>query len=448
MRRTHHRLPSLATARAPSRAALCPRGSGSAFSRGFRSTRAAQAKLGIEGLASKANLSGAHVLVRLDLNVPLSKEDGKTITSDKRLRAVVPTLKFLTSQGAKTVIATHIGRPKEPPFPDSMKTAVVEERLAELIDTDIQCLPETVGEATKAATASMRPGSVVLLENLRFDKGETKNTPEFAAALADASNAKLYVNDAFGTAHRAHASTAGVCSHMALSAAGYLMEKELQYLQGAVDSPVAPLAAVIGGAKVSSKVPVIESLLDKCDCVMVGGGMIFTFYRALGKPVGASMVEEDLIPLAKQLMEKAAAKGVKFLLPTDVIVADKFDADAATQTVSVDAIPDGWMGLDIGPASIAEFSAALGSCKTVVWNGPMGVFEFAKFAKGTFSVAEALGRATEGGAITIIGGGDSVAAVEKAGLGPKMSHISTGGGASLELLEGKQLPGVTVLSEA
>jgi len=397
---------------------------------------AASAKLGIEGLASKASLSGQNVLVRLDLNVPLDKSDGKTITNDKRLRAVVPTLKFLQEQGAKTVIATHIGRPKEAPFADSMKTSVVSARLSELIDTDVQCVPDIVGDRVTAATRDMSPGDVLLLENVRFDKGETKNSADFAAALAAASNAKLYVNDAFGTAH------------MAYSAAGYLMEKELRYLKGAVDAPATPLAAVIGGAKVSTKVPVIESLLDKCDYVMVGGGMIFTFYRALGKSVGASMVEEELVPLAAQLMRKAEAKGVKFLLPTDVVVADRFDADAASQIVSVDAIPDGWMGLDIGPASIAEFSEALGQCRTVVWNGPMGVFEFAAFAKGTYSVAEALGTATDGGAITIIGGGDSVAAVEKAGLGPRMSHISTGGGASLELLEGKELPGVAVLSEA
>ena len=231
----------------------------------------ASAKLGIEGLASKANLSGQNVLVRLDLNVPLDKSDGKTITNDKRLRAVVPTLKFLQEQGAKTVIATHIGRPKEAPFADSMKTSVVSARLSELIDTDVQCVPDIVGDRVTAATRDMSPGGVLLLENVRFDKGETKNNADFAAALAAAANAKLYVNDAFGTAHRAHASTAGVCAHMAYSAAGYLMEKELRYLKGAVDAPATPLAAVIGGAKVSTKVPVIESLLDKCDYVMVGG---------------------------------------------------------------------------------------------------------------------------------------------------------------------------------
>jgi len=413
----------------------------------FARTTVRSAKLGIEGLASKANLTGANVLVRLDLNVPLSKDDGKTITNDKRLRAVVPTLEFLKSQGAKTVIATHIGRPKEAPFSDSMKTSVVTERLSELIDVDVQYCDETVGAKAKAATAAMPNGGVVLLENVRFDKGETKNNADFAAALADSSNAKLYVNDAFGTAHRAHASTAGCTEHMELAAAGFLMEKELKFLKGAVDVPVQPLTAVIGGAKVSTKVPVIESLMDKSENIIVGGGMIFTFYKAMGLNVGKSMVEEDLIPLAAKLMETAKAKGVNFLLPTDVVVAEEFAENAAFKTVPVDAIPDGWMGLDIGADSIAKFNDAVGSSKTVIWNGPMGVFEFENFAKGTFAVADALAKATDGGAISVIGGGDSVAAVEKMGLGAKMSHISTGGGASLELLEGKELPGVAVLTE-
>lgn len=397
-------------------------------------------------MASKVNLAGQNVLIRLDLNVPLSKEDGKTVTNDKRLRAVVPTLKFLHEQGAKTVIATHIGRPKGE-VNEGMRTNVVVPRLSELIDVDVQYVSDCVGEAVKSTTAGMSNGGVVLMENVRFYKGETKNDKELSEALAKASNAKLYVNDAFGTAHRAHASTAGVCEYMELCSAGFLMEKELKYLQGAVSNPVQPLAAVIGGAKVSTKVPVIESLLAKCDSVFIGGGMIFTFYKALGKNVGASMVEEDLIPMAADLMKKAEAQGVKFFLPSDVMVANKFAEDAEAKNVSVDDIPDGWMGLDIGTESINEFSSELSQCKTVVWNGPMGVFEFAKFAKGTFAVADALATATDNGATTIIGGGDSVAAVEQAGLGPKMSHISTGGGASLELLEGKVLPGVAALSD-
>jgi len=307
---------------------------------------------------------------------------------------------------------------------------------------------EIIGDKVKKASAGMSSGGVLLLENVRFNKGETKNDPAFAEALAVSSGAKLYVNDAFGTAHRAHASTAGVCKHMTYSAAGFLMEKELKFLKGAVDEPVQPMAAIIGGAKVSTKVPVIESLLGKCQHIFVGGGMIFTFYKALGLKVGSSMVEEDLVEMAGELIKKAKAKGVNFYLPTDVVIADKFAADAASKVVSVKDIPDGWMGLDIGPQSIAEFSGVLEGCKTVVWNGPMGVFEFPAFAKGTLGVAQALAKATDKGATTIVGGGDSVSAVEKAGLGPKMSHISTGGGASLELLEGKVLPGVIALSDA
>lgn len=414
--------------------------------RGFHSSRAASDKLGVEGLASKVDLNGKHVLIRLDLNVPLSKEDGKTITSDKRLTAVVPTLKFLKEQGAKTVIATHIGRPKGE-VNEAMRTNVVVPRLSELIDVGVNYVDDCVGDSVKAASSAMGAGDVLLLENVRFYKGETKNDPELSASIAAASNAKLYVNDAFGTAHRAHSSTAGVCAHMDLCAGGFLMEKELKYLKGAVDSPTRPLAAIIGGAKVSTKVPVIESLLDKCDTVFVGGGMIFTFYKALGYNVGASMVEEDLIPLASQLMESAKAKGVNFVLPSDVMVADKFDAEADSKVVAVTDIPDGWMGLDIGPDSIAQFSETVANTKTTVWNGPMGVFEFPKFAVGTFAIADALAAATDAGAVSIIGGGDSVAAVEKAGLGPRMSHISTGGGASLELLEGKELPGVAALSD-
>ena len=289
-------------------------------------------------------------------------------------------------------------------------------------------------------------GSVVLLENVRFHKGETKNHEDFAKALATSSGANAYVNDAFGTAHRAHASTEGVVKHIdGPAAGGVLMEKELVYIKGAIDAPKRPLTAILGGAKVSTKIPVIESMLDKCDNVLVGGGMIFTFYKAQGHSVGGSLIEEDYIDRARDLLAKAEAKGVKFLLPKDVVVADKFAADAAFKNVGVDGIPDGWLGLDVGPESAKEFSDVVSSSKTVVWNGPMGVFEFDNFAKGTFAVADALG-SLDG--ITIIGGGDSVAAVEKAGLASKMSHISTGGGASLELLEGKVLPGVAALDDA
>lgn len=286
-----------------------------------------------------------------------------------------------------------------------------------------------------------------MLENARFYKDEEKNVPEFAKKLAESSKATVYVNDAFGTAHRAHATTEGAARYIPYKVAGFLMEKELKFLKSAVDAPKRPFAAIVGGAKVSTKIPVIESLIDKCDKIFIGGGMIFTFYRAMGLSVGKSMVEEEFIPMAKDLMEKAKAKGVKFFLPTDVILADEFKADANIQTASVKSIPDGWMGLDIGPESIATFEKELLECKTVVWNGPMGVFEFDKFSKGTFSVAHTLAAVTSNGGTTIIGGGDSVAAVSLAKLTDKMSHISTGGGASLEMLEGKELPGVAILDQ-
>jgi phosphoglycerate kinase len=292
----------------------------------------------------------------------------------------------------------------------------------------------------------MKAGDILMLENARFYKEEEKNVPEFAEKLA--KNATIFVNDAFGTAHRAHASTEGVTKYVDHKVAGFLLKKELEFLKGAVDAPKRPFSAVVGGAKVSTKIPVIESLIDKCDKIFVGGGMIFTFYRAMGYPVGNSMVEEEFIPMAKELIDKAAAKGVKFFLPTDVILADEFKADANTKVTSVSEIPDGWMGLDIGPESLATFKKELLESKTVVWNGPMGVFEFEAFSKGTFGVAHTLAEVTANGGVTIIGGGDSVAAVNAANLVEKMSHISTGGGASLEMLEGKELPGVVSLDNA
>jgi phosphoglycerate kinase len=292
----------------------------------------------------------------------------------------------------------------------------------------------------------MANGDVVLLENVRFFAEEEKNDAGFAEKLAGLAD--VYVNDAFGAAHRAHASTEGVTKFLKPSVAGFLMEKELQYLQGAVDEPKRPLAAIVGGSKVSSKIGVLEALIDKCDKVLIGGGMIFTFYKARGLAVGKSLVEEDKLELAKELEAKAKAKGVELLLPTDVVLADNFAPDANSQIADVTAIPDGWMGLDIGPDAIKVFQAALADCKTVIWNGPMGVFEFDKFAAGTNAIATTLAEIGSKGCCTIIGGGDSVAAVEKAGLAEKMSHISTGGGASLELLEGKVLPGVAALDNA
>lgn len=316
-------------------------------------------------------------------------------------------------------------------------------RLSELLSCSVTKIDDCVGDTVKAAVAAMDNGSVTLLENVRFYKDEEKNGKDFAKQLAE--HADLYVNDAFGTAHRAHASTAGVTEFLSPSVAGFLLQKELDYLDGAVSNPERPFCAIVGGSKVSSKIGVIETLLNNCDKIILGGGMIFTFYKALGKTVGASLVEDDKIDLAKELMAKAEKMGVKILLPTDVVVADKFAADAATQIVSVDAIPDGWMGLDIGPDSLKAFQGELAECKSVIWNGPMGVFEMEAFNKGTFGICDTLAALD---AITIIGGGDSVAAVEMAGLADKMSHISTGGGASLELLEGKVLPGVDALDEA
>ncbi|CAN0005081.1 unnamed protein product [Ectocarpus sp. 12 AP-2014] len=291
----------------------------------------------------------------------------------------------------------------------------------------------------------MGNGDVMLLENVRFHSGEESNDEEFSKQLAALCD--YYVNDAFGTAHRAHASTEGITKFVDRKVSGMLMEKELKYLKGAVDSPVRPMACIVGGAKVSSKITVIEALIEKCDVILLGGGMIFTFYKAKGLGVGKSLVEDDYVDLARELMSKAEAKGVKMLLPEDVVVADKFSPTAESDTVTVDSIPEEWMGLDVGPKTISAFEDALAPCKTIVWNGPMGVFEFDKFAAGTFAVASCLADLTSKGAITIIGGGDSVAAVEKANLADKMSHISTGGGASLELLEGKELPGVNAIEE-
>jgi len=318
--------------------------------------------------------------------------------------------------------------------------------LSELLGKEVKKTDDCIGDAVAATVAAMQNGDVILLENVRFYPEEEANDPEFAKKLA--SVADLYVNDAFGTAHRAHASTEGVTKYLSPSVAGFLMEKELQYLGSAIDNPQRPLAAIIGGSKVSSKIGVIEKLLEKCDKLLLGGGMVFTFYKARGLSVGKSLVEDDKLELAKSLEAKAKERGVTFLLPTDVIVADKFAADANTKTVSVENIPDGWMGLDIGPDSVKTFQAALADCKTVIWNGPMGVFEMEKFAAGTEGIAHSLAGITKTGTTTIIGGGDSVAAVEQLNLGSEMSHISTGGGASLELLEGKELPGVAALDEA
>jgi phosphoglycerate kinase len=391
---------------------------------------------------SAADLTGKRVLVRADFNVPV--DDAGNITDDTRIRAALPTIKDLTGKGAKVILCSHFGRPKG--VDEKLRMTPVAKRLSELLGQAVVKCDDCIGDTVASAVAAMANGQVALLENVRFYPEEEKNDPEFAKKLA--ANADVYVNDAFGTAHRAHASTEGVTKYLSPAVGGYLMEKELQYLQGAIESPQRPLAAIVGGSKVSSKIGVIETLLDKCDKLFLGGGMIFTFYKARGLNVGNSLVEDDKLELARALEAKAKERGVQLLLPTDVVVADKFSAEANTQIVDVNNIPDGWMGLDIGPDSIKVFQAALADCKTVIWNGPMGVFEMDKFAAGTFAIAETLAQISKSGAITIIGGGDSVAAVEKANLADQMSHISTGGGASLELLEGKVLPGVAALNNA
>ena len=392
---------------------------------------------------SADDVSGKRVLVRVDFNVPL--DDQGNITDDTRIRAALPTIQDLTGKGAKVILASHFGRPKAQVV-ESMRLTPVAVRLGELLGEAVIKCDDCIGDEVAAAVAAMTNGQVALLENVRFYAGEEANDPEFAKQLA--ANADIYVNDAFGTAHRAHASTAGVTEYLSPSVAGYLIEKELQYLQAAIENPQCPLAAIIGGSKVSSKIGVIETLLDKVDKLLIGGGMIFTFYKARGLNVGKSLVEEDKLELAKSLEIKAKEKGVDLLLPTDVVLADNFSPDANAQTVSIEAIPDGWMGLDIGPDSVKVFQDALKQCKSVIWNGPMGVFEFDKFAAGTDAIAHTLAELTGQGVTTIIGGGDSVAAVEKVGVAEKMSHISTGGGASLELLEGKELPGITALDDA
>nr|WP_199331249.1 phosphoglycerate kinase [Calothrix sp. FACHB-1219] len=391
---------------------------------------------------SAAEISGKRALVRVDFNVPV--DDNGNITDDTRIRAALPTIQDLTQKGAKVILASHFGRPKG--VDDKLRLTPVAKRLSELLGQEVVKTDDSIGDEVAAKVAALQNGQVLLLENVRFYKEEEKNDPEFAQKLA--ANADFYVNDAFGTAHRAHASTEGVTKFLSPSVAGYLVEKELQYLQSAIESPQRPLAAIIGGSKVSSKIGVIETLLEKCDKLIIGGGMIFTFYKARGLSVGKSLVEEDKIELAKSLEAKAKERGVTFLLPTDVVVADKFAPDANAETVSIENIPDGGMGLDIGPDSVKVFQEALADCKSVVWNGPMGVFEFDKFAKGTEAIAHTLAEIGKTGATTIIGGGDSVAAVEKVGLAEQMSHISTGGGASLELLEGKVLPGIAALDEA
>ncbi|MDI7246153.1 MAG: phosphoglycerate kinase [Bacillota bacterium] len=384
------------------------------------------------------DVRGKRVLVRVDFNVPTNAE--REITDDTRIRAALPTIRYLIDHGAKVILASHLGRPKGKPV-DEFRMDPVAKRLSELLGKPVRKLDECVGDEVRAGVSGMKDGDVVLLENLRFHAEEEANDEGFARSLAEL--AEIYVNDAFGTAHRAHASTAGVARFLP-AVAGFLMEKEIEVMGKALADPERPFAAILGGAKVKDKVGVVKNLLDKVDTLMIGGGMAYTFLKAKGLEVGQSILEADKIDLANELMEKARARGVRFMLPSDVVVADRFAEDAETRVVPVDKIPPDWQALDIGPRTVAEFGRAVAGAKTVVWNGPMGVFEMKPFAEGTRGVAKAL---AESKAVTIVGGGDSAAALEEMGFADKVTHVSTGGGASLEFLEGRELPGVAVLKD-
>ena len=407
-------------------------------------------------------VSGKKVLLRCDFNVPQDKETG-AITSDKRIVSALPTIQYLLENNAAVIACSHLGKPEasfdkwvkkqtekgkdpasltEEAWKKSLaklSLAPVAKRLGELLGKPVSMAADVVGEDAKAKAAALKPGEILLLENTRFEKGETKNDPELAKAMA--SMAEIYVSDAFGAVHRAHASTAGVAAYLP-AVSGFLIQKELDFLGGAIANPKRPLVAILGGAKVSSKIGVINNLLEIADTIIIGGGMAYTFSAAQGGKVGDSLLEEDWKDYANDMVKKAADKGVKLLLPVDTVIADKFAPDAESKVVKAGEIPDGWQGLDIGPETVKLYCGAVADAGTVIWNGPMGVFEFDKFAVGTKAVAEALSKTN---AITIIGGGDSAAAVQQLGYADKMSHISTGGGASLEFLEGKELPGVACL---
>jgi phosphoglycerate kinase len=384
-------------------------------------------------------LCGKKVLVRVDFNVPLDKE--RNITDETRIRAALPTIRYLLDQNAKIILMSHLGRPKGTGFEADFSMAPVARRLGELLNMEIKAAEDVIGDSAKALVEDIKEGEIVLLENLRFHKAETKNDPEFAKALA--AYGEVYINDAFGTAHRAHASTEGV-AHYLPAAAGYLLKKELEVLGKALDNPDRPFVAILGGAKVSDKIGVIRNLISKVDTLIIGGGMAYTFFKAKGYEIGKSLLEEDKVELASDLMKQADEKGVKLLLPVDTVAAAEFKADADYKVVPSNQIPADWQGLDIGPESRKEFGEAIVNARLVVWNGPMGVFEMPAFAKGTQAIADYMSQCS---GITIIGGGDSAAAVEQLGYADKMTHISTGGGASLEFLEGKELPGVAVLDD-
>ena len=383
--------------------------------------------------------AGKKAVMRCDFNVPL---DGDVITDDIRIRAALPSIEYLLDNGASVVLMSHLGRPKGEPKPE-FSLAPVAKRITELTGREVRFVPSdvVVDDNVKAAAADLKAGEMMLIENVRYRAGETKNDPEFAKELSELGD--IFVQDAFGTSHRAHSSTTGIADYIP-AVSGFLIEKELKFLGDAVNNPERPFAAVMGGAKVKDKIPVITNLLDKVDILIIGGGMAYTFFKSQGYSIGKSLLDEEGLELAGEILEKAADKGVKFMLPVDVVAADEFANDSPYDTYDVDEIPDDRMGLDIGPETIKLYTDALKTAKTVVWNGPMGVFEMDSFAVGTKAIAECL---AEIDATTVIGGGDSAAAVAKFGLADKMTHISTGGGASLEFLEGKELPGIAIIED-
>ncbi len=385
------------------------------------------------------DVQGKRILVRVDFNVPLDADSGRVL-DDTRIRAALPTIEYLRERGARLILCSHLGRPKG--VDDSLRLAPVARRLSELLGSPVKTTDDCVGPQVEEAAQALGPGEVLLLENLRFHPGEEANDPDFARVLA--SLADVYVNDAFGTAHRAHASTAGVAAYLP-AVAGFLMEKELAFLGKALASPDRPFAAVIGGAKISTKMGVLENLLQKVDCLLIGGGMACTFLKAEGLEVGQSLLEEEFVGTARQIMERASERGLTLLLPSDVIVSDRFEADASSQQVSAQEIPPDWQTMDIGEKTTEAFVEALRDCKTVLWNGPVGVIEFEAFSRGSHRLAEAIASLD---ATTIVGGGETVAVVERLGLQDKFSHVSTGGGAALEFLEGRELPGVAALEDA
>lgn len=381
------------------------------------------------------DLKGKRVLMRVDYNVPI--ENG-VISDDTRIQATLPTIQYILDQGAALILMSHLGRPAGTGYEAEFSLKPVADRLSELLGKPVKFAPDCIGPEVEAMAAALQPGEVMLLENVRFHKAETKNDPEFSQKLARLG--EVFVNDAFGTAHRAQSSTEGV-AHYLPAVAGFLMEKEIEFLSKATENPEHPYIAILGGAKISDKVGVIENLLKKCDRLLIGGGMANTFFKAMGYSTGDSLVEDEAVPTARSLLE---SEGSRLVLPVDVVIADAFDNEANTRIVAPNEVPDGWRILDIGPKTLEMFKSVLAGVKTVVWNGPMGVFEMPRFAEGTFAIARAL---AELDATTIIGGGDSVSAVKKAGVDDKMSHVSTGGGASLEFLEGKTLPGVAALQD-